>query len=80
MVLKRVKVGVVVSDKMQKTKIVAVSDRVTNKRYGKVVTRTRRFAVHDHKFRSTVGDKVKILQVPAYSRTINWEVIRILGK
>ena len=46
------KVGIVVSDKMVDTRIVAVSDRITHKRYKKVVTRTKRYAVHDSEFNS----------------------------
>ena len=54
------KIGIVVSDKMTKTRIVAVNDRVKHKRYGKVVTRTKRYAVHDSEINSVIGDKVKI--------------------
>ena len=43
------KIGIVVNDKMDKTKIVAVNDRVTHRRYGKVITKTKRYAVHDSK-------------------------------
>ena len=51
------KIGIVVSDKMIDTRIVAVSDRIIHKRYKKVVTRTKRYAVHDSEFNSK-GDKL----------------------
>jgi hypothetical protein len=48
------KIGIVVSDKMKDTRIVAVNDRVIHKRYKKVITRTRRYAVQDSIFNSTI--------------------------
>ena len=50
------RIGIVVSDKMVNTKIVAVNDRVTHKNYKKVITRTKRYAVHDAEFNSKIGD------------------------
>jgi|TARA_B110000444_G_scaffold261061_1_gene310803 small subunit ribosomal protein S17 len=74
------RIGIVVSDKMSKTRIVAVSDRVTHKRYGKVITRTKRYAVHDEKFNSCIGDKVQIRETRPLSKTKNWILIRIIDK
>jgi len=74
------KIGVVVSDKMTKTRIVAVNDRITSKRYGKVITRTKRYSVHDSRFNTTIGDKVKILETSPISKTKNWVLTGILGK
>ena len=74
------KVGIVVSDKMDKTKIVAVNDRVTHRRYGKVITKTKRYAVHDSKLNTSVGDKVKIREIAPLSKTKNWLLISVLGK
>jgi small subunit ribosomal protein S17 len=74
------KVGIVVSDKMDKTKIVAVNDRVTHKRYNKVITRTKRYAVHDSEFNTSIGDKVKIRETAPISKTKNWVLISVLGK
>ena len=54
------KIGTVVSDKMLNTRIVAVSDRVSHKNYGKVITRTKRYVAHDIESNSKIGDKVKI--------------------
>ena len=74
------KVGIVVSDKMVKTRIVAINDRITSKRYGKVITRTKRYAVHDSRFNTSIGDKVKITETYPISKTKNWIVTGILGK
>jgi small subunit ribosomal protein S17 len=74
------KVGIVVSDKMTKTRIVAVSDRIKHKRYGKVITRTKRYAVHDTDFNTTIGDKVRIRETRPISKTVNWVLTDILKK
>lgn len=74
------KIGIVVSDKMTKTRIVAVSDRIMHKRYGKVIIRTKRYAVHDTDFNATVGDKVRIRETRPISKTVNWILTDILKK
>jgi small subunit ribosomal protein S17 len=74
------KIGIVVSDKMTKTRIVAVSDRTMHKRYGKVIIRTKRYAVHDTDFNATVGDKVRIRETRPISKTVNWILTDILKK
>ena len=65
------KTGIIVSDKMENTCIVAVSDRIVHKRYKKVVTRTKRYAVHDSTFESSIGDQVRIQEVKPLSKTKN---------
>ena len=74
------KIGIVVSDKMMKTRIVAVSDRKMHKPYGKVITRTRRYAVHDKDFNATIGDQVRITETRPISKTVNWILTDILKK
>ena len=74
------KVGIVVSDKMKGTRIVAVNDRVIHKRYKKVITRTKRYAVHDSTFESSIGDQVKIRETKPISKTKNWVLISVLRK
>ena len=74
------KIGIVVSDKMTKTRIVAVSDRITHKRYGKVITRTKRYAVHDSISNSSIGDQVRIRETKPISKTKNWVLVSILRK
>jgi len=65
---------------MDKTCIVAVSDRVLHKRYKKVVTKTKRYAVHDSEFNSSVGDEVRIRETRPISKTKNWILISVLRK
>ena len=74
------KVGIVVSDKMKDTIIVSVNDRIIHKRYKKVITRTKRYAVHDTTANSSVGDQVRIRETKPISKTKNWVLIDVLRK
>jgi small subunit ribosomal protein S17 len=74
------KIGIVVSDKMKDTRIVAVNDRIMHKRYKKVVTRTKRYAVHDSSCNAGVGDQVRIRETKPISKTKNWVLISVLRK
>jgi small subunit ribosomal protein S17 len=74
------KIGIVVSNKMQNTCIVAVNDRITHKRYKKVITRTKRYAVQDSTFNSSIGDQVRIRETKPISKTKNWILINVLRK
>jgi len=74
------KTGIVVSDKMKDTCIVAVNDRVMHKKYKKVVTRTKRYAVHDSVSNASIGDKVRIRESKPISKTKNWILISVLRK
>tara|TARA_B100000497_G_scaffold49290_1_gene56840 strand:+ start:192 stop:440 length:249 start_codon:yes stop_codon:yes gene_type:complete len=74
------KIGIVVSNKMDKTCIVAVSERTIHKRYKKVITRTKRYAVHNATFDSSIGDEVQIRESRPLSKTKNWILINVLRK
>ena len=74
------KIGVVVSDKMQDTRIVAVNDRIIHKKYKKVITRTKRYVVQDSTFNSSIGDQVRIRETKPISKTKNWVLISVLRK
>ena len=74
------KIGIVVSDKMKDTLIVSVSDRSIHKRYKKVITRTKRYAVHDSDSGSSIGDQVRIRETKPISKTKNWVLVSILRK
>ena len=74
------KVGVVVSDKMKDTRIVAVNARITHKRYKKVITRTKRYVVHDSAFNASIGDQVRIRETKPMSKTKKWVLISLLRK
>lgn len=72
------RVGLVVSDKMQKTVVVAVENRAPHPKYGKIVVRTRRYKAHDEENQCRVGDRVRILETRPLSRTKRWVVAEIL--
>ena len=74
------KIGIVVSDKMKDTLIVSVNDRITHKRYKKVITRTKRYAVHDTTSNSSVGDQVRIRETRPISKTKKWVLSSVLTK
>lgn len=74
----RERVGVVVSDKMQKTIVVAIENRVAHPKYGKIVVKTRKFKVHDEENRCKIGDQVRIAETRPLSRTKRWTVTAIV--
>ena len=74
------KIGIVVSDKMKDTIIVAVNDRTIHKKYKKVITRTKRYAVHDSTINSSIGDEVRIRETKPISKTKNWVLVSVLRK
>lgn len=73
------RVGLVVSDKMQKTVVVAVENRAPHPKYGKIVVRTRRYKVHDEENQCRTGDRVRIQETRPLSRTKRWVVAEILS-
>ncbi|MEY3866500.1 MAG: 30S ribosomal protein S17 [Microcoleaceae cyanobacterium] len=72
------RVGVVVSNKMEKTVVVAVENRSSHIKYGKIVVRTKRYKVHDEKNQCKEGDRVRITETRPLSKTKHWEVAEIL--
>jgi small subunit ribosomal protein S17 len=72
------RVGMVVSDKMDKTVVVAVENRSAHSKYGKIVARTKRYKAHDEENKCHVGDRVRIQETRPLSRTKRWNVIEIL--
>jgi small subunit ribosomal protein S17 len=74
------KVGVVKSDKTDKTRVVAVKTSTRHPLYGKFIKKERRFLVHDEENISREGDMVKIIKVKPMSRRKNWAVIGIMEK
>ena len=66
--------------RMNNTCIVAVSDRIVHKRYKKVITRTKRYAVHDAELNASMGDQVRIRESRPISKTKNWVLINVLRK
>jgi small subunit ribosomal protein S17 len=72
--------GLVVSDKMDKTVVVAVEDRFKHPLYGKVVRRTSRLKAHDENNEAGVGDRVELMETRPTSATKRWRVVKILEK
>ena len=72
--------GLVVSDKMDKTVVVAVEDRFKHPLYGKVVRRTSKLKAHDEANAAGVGDKVLLMETRPLSATKRWRIVEILEK
>jgi small subunit ribosomal protein S17 len=72
--------GLVVSDKMDKTVVVSVEDRVKHARYGKVLRRTSKLKAHDEQNQCGIGDRVQIMETRPLSATKRWRVVEILEK
>jgi small subunit ribosomal protein S17 len=72
--------GLVVSDKMDKTVVVEVEDRVKHSLYGKVLRRTRKLKVHDEQNSCGTGDRVLIMETRPLSATKRWRVVEILER
>ena len=72
------RVGEVVSDKMDKTIVVAIENRSPHPKYGKIVVRTKKYKVHDEENQSKLGDRVRIRETRPLSRTKRWTLAEIL--
>jgi small subunit ribosomal protein S17 len=77
---RKVREGLVVSDKMDKTVVVAVEDRVKHPLYGKVVRRTNKLKAHDETNSAGVGDRVLLMETRPLSRSKHWRLVEILEK
>jgi len=77
---RKIREGLVVSDKMDKTVIVMVEDRVKHPKYGKVIRRTRKYVAHDENNACGVGDRVVLTETRPLSATKRWRVAQIVEK
>jgi small subunit ribosomal protein S17 len=77
---RKTRYGYVVSDKMQKTVVVEVEDRVMHRLYGKVIRRTSKVKAHDEAGSAGIGDRVLIMETRPLSATKRWRVVEILDK
>ena len=77
---RKLREGLVVSDKMDKTVVVAVEDRVQHPLYGKTMRRTSRLKAHDEDNTAGVGDRVRLMETRPLSATKRWRVVEILEK
>ncbi len=78
--LRKERVGVVVSNKMEKSIVVAVKRKVKHPMYGKFVNKTTRFVAHDDKNECSEGDTVKIMETRPLSKTKRWRLVEIVEK
>ena len=78
--LRQTRVGVVVSDKMDKTAVVSVKDSVQHPLYKKIMKRTVKFKVHDENNECGVGDRVMIMETRPLSRDKRWRLVKIVEK
>jgi small subunit ribosomal protein S17 len=78
--LRKTRVGVVTSDKMDKTITVAVERKVKHPIYGKFVKKTTKFHAHDEKGECGIGDVVKIMETRPLSKTKRWRLVEIIQK
>ena len=78
--LRKTRVGLVVSDKMDKTVVVAIVDNVKHPLYKKIVKRTVRLKAHDENNECRVGDRVEVMETRPLSKDKRWRVIEILEK
>ncbi len=78
--LRKVRIGKVVSDKMDKTIVVAIVDNVKHPLYGKIVKRTYKLKAHDEKNECNIGDKVKVMETRPLSKDKRWRLVEILEK
>ena len=78
--LRKTRVGIVVSDKMDKTIVVAIRDNVKHPIYKKIIKRTVRFKAHDENNIAGIGDKVMIMETRPLSKDKNWRLVEIIEK
>ncbi len=78
--LRKVRIGKVVSDKMDKTIVVAVVDNVKHPLYGKIVKRTYKLKAHDENNECKIGDRVKVMETRPLSKDKRWRLVEIVEK
>ena len=77
---RKVREGIVVSDKMDKTVVVLVTDRVKHRLYAKTITRTKRLHAHDEANDVHEGDRVRVAETKPLSKTKRWRVVQVLER
>lgn len=78
--LRKVRVGVVTSNKMDKTITVAVERKVKHPIYGKFINKTTKFHAHDEKNECSIGDMVRIMEIRPLSKTKRWRLVEVVEK
>ena len=78
--LRKSRVGLVVSNKMDKTIVVAIEDNVTHPTYGKIIKHTLKVHAHDENNECGIGDRVEIMETRPLSKTKRWSLVQIIEK
>ncbi len=78
--MRKTRIGVVVSDKMDKTIVVAIRTRVKHPLYGKIMNRTSKIKAHDEENQCGIGDTVKIMETRPLSKEKHWRLVEIIEK
>ena len=78
--MRKTRIGVVVSDKMDKTIVVAIRTRVKHPLYGKIMNRTMKLKAHDEENQAGIGDTVKIMETRPLSKDKRWRLVEIIEK
>ena len=78
--LRKVMIGIVKSNKMDKTAVIAVEQNVRHPKYGKIMKRTYKLKAHDEENKCEIGDKVKVMETRPLSKDKRWRVVEILEK
>ena len=78
--LRKTRVGKVVSDKMDKTIVVAVVDKVKHPLYNKIIKRTRKLKAHDEENTCKIGDRVRVMETRPLSKDKRWRLVEVIEK
>lgn len=78
--MRKTRVGTVVSDKMDKTIVVAIKTRVRHPLYGKIINRTTKLKAHDEQNTCGIGDKVRVMETRPLSREKRWRLVEVIEK
>lgn len=78
--LRKERIGVVTSDKMEKSIVISVERKVKHPKYGKFVKKTTKFVAHDEKNECGIGDTVKIMETRPLSKSKNWRLVEIIER
>lgn len=78
--LRKERIGVVVSNKMDKSITIAVEDKVKHPMYGKFIKKTSKFMAHDEKNDCNIGDTVRIMETRPLSKTKNWRLVEVIER
>lgn len=78
--LRKTRVGKVVSDRMDKTIVVAIEDKIAHPKYKKIIKRTTKIHAHDEENACSIGDKVQVMETRPLSKTKRWRLVSIIEK